>query len=293
MDAIEDFLDHLAIEQDCSPLTVEAYRRDLSGFARSVGGSVLGADPDAVRAFLAAEHGRGLDARTLARRLAAIRGLYRYLLAERRIREDPTAHVVAPRTWRKIPRVLSPEQVDELLAVRSSRGIVGVRDRAALELLYATGARASEVVGILAADAARAVELEPALRVLGKGRKERLVPLGARAREALAAYLEHARPRLDKRRAPELLLARTGVALDRRDVWRVVKRALRRAGLPVEAASPHTLRHSFATHLVAGGADLRVVQELLGHARITTTQVYTHVDAARLQEVHRRFHPRG
>ncbi len=129
--------------------------------------------------------------------------------------------------------------------------------------------------------------------MIGKGRKERLVPLGGRAREALALYLERARPKLDRQRRPELLLARTGAPLDRRDLWRLVKRAVVRAGLPREAASPHTLRHSFATHLVAGGADLRVVQELLGHARVTTTQIYTHVDAERLQEVHRRFHPRG
>lgn len=294
MDPLADFLDYLAIEQDASPLTVEAYGRDLRGFARSVKKGVLAADAESVRAFLAAEHARGLDPATLARRLAALRALYRFLAAEGRIASDPTERIVAPRTPRKIPRVLSPAQVDTLLAARG-RGLAASRDRAALELLYATGARASEVVQVREADARHAIAAgeTPVLRVIGKGRKERLVPLGGRAREALALYLERARPKLDRQRRPELLLARTGAPLDRRDLWRLVKRAVVRAGLPREAASPHTLRHSFATHLVAGGADLRVVQELLGHARVTTTQIYTHVDAERLQEVHRRFHPRG
>jgi integrase/recombinase XerD len=297
VDPLADFLDHLTIEQDASPLTVEAYGRDLRGFVRSLpgAGNLLGADAGSVRAFLAAEHARGLDAVTLARRLAALRALYRFLAAEGRVASNPTERIVAPRTARKIPRVLAPAQVDALLAPPAGKGRVACRDRAALELLYATGARASEVVKVREADARHALAAgeAPVLRVIGKGRKERLVPLGGRAREALARYLELARPKLDRARRPELLLARTGAPLDRRDVWRLVKRALVRAGLPRECASPHTLRHSFATHLIAGGADLRVVQELLGHARVTTTQIYTHVDAERLQEVHRRFHPRG
>jgi integrase/recombinase XerD len=300
MDPLGDFLDHLTIEQDASPATVEAYGRDLRFFSRSLDGtSLLAASSEHVRAFLASEHARQLDARTLARRLAALKALYRFLVAERRVASDPTARVVAPRVWKKIPRVLSPEQVDALLEAPRGKGAVGLRDRAALELLYATGARASEVATVREPDARQALEPgeAPVIRVTGKGRKERLVPLGSRAREALARYLEHARPRLaralGRERSAALLLARTGAPLERRDVWRVVKRALVRAGLPREAASPHTLRHSFATHLIAGGADLRVVQELLGHARVTTTQIYTHVDAERLQLVHRQFHPRA
>lgn len=296
MNPLADFLDYLAIEQDASPLTVEAYGRDLRLFETSLEGEgLLAADVTSVRAFLAHEHERRLDPRTLSRRLAAIRALYRWLVAEHRVKADPTKDILAPRVWKKIPRVLSVEQVSALLAKPRGRGAVVCRDRAALELLYATGARASEVVKVREADVKRALDPEesPVLRVIGKGRKERLVPLGARAREALAVYLEKARPRLDHRRAPELLLTRTGEPLDRRDVWRLVKRALVRAGLPRDAASPHTLRHSFATHLIAGGADLRVVQELLGHANVTTTQIYTHVDAARLQQVHRQYHPRA
>ncbi len=296
MDALADFLDYLAIEQDASPLTVEAYGRDLRFFQQSLAGtSLLAADATKVRAFLAAEHEKNLDPRTLSRRLASLRALYKWLASEHRVTKDPTADILAPRVWKKIPRVLSPEQVDALLAKPPGRGSVVKRDHATLELLYATGARASEVVKVREVDARRALEERehPVLRVTGKGRKERLVPLGGRARAALAVYLEKARPKLDRRRAPELLLARTGAPLDRRDVWRIVKRALVRAGLPRDAASPHTLRHSFATHLLAGGADLRVVQELLGHAHVTTTQIYTHVDAERLQQVHRKFHPRG
>jgi integrase/recombinase XerD len=293
--AIQDFLDQMLLEQDASPLTIEAYARDLRLFAASLDeGRVTEATPEAVRAFLSKEYARGLQSATLARRLAAIRSLYRFLGSEKRAK-DPTKTILAPRLGHKIPRVLSVEQVDALLSAPRGRGSVARRDRALLELLYATGARASEVASVLEADARRVLEPgeAPVLRLLGKGKKERVVPIGARAREAIGDYLTHARPRLAKGVRPELLLARTGEPIDRRDVWRVVKRALVRAGLPREAGSPHTLRHSFATHLISGGADLRVVQELLGHARVTTTQIYTHVDAARLQQVHRSFHPRA
>ncbi|MBI3726476.1 tyrosine recombinase [bacterium] len=294
--AILDFLDRLAVEQDASPLTLEAYGRDLRLFSASLSGKPVGrASADDVRRFVAREHARGLKATTLARRLAAIRSLYRFLAAEGRVARDPTSQVLAPRLWRRIPRVLSPEQVDALLSASPGEGRIARRDRATLELLYATGARASEVVSVSERDARRALEPgeAPVLKLLGKGKKERLVPLGESARASVRDYLETARPSLDKLRRPELLLARTGAPLDRRDVFRIVKRALVKAGLSRDAASPHTLRHSFATHLIARGADLRVVQELLGHARVTTTQLYTHVDAARLAHVHRRFHPRG
>jgi integrase/recombinase XerD len=293
--AIADFLDRLAVEQDASPLTIEVYRRVLAAYAAGLDGSVERARPEAVRAFLKREHDRGLASTTQARNLAALRSLYRFLAAERRIGRDPTKDVLTPRRPRRIPRVLTPEQVDRLLAPPRALSASALRDRALLELLYATGARASEVTAVREVDARRALAPgeEPVLRVVGKGRKERLVPLGGRAREAIAEYLELARAKLDRRARPELLLARTGAPLHRRDVWRAVKRALVRAGLPRQAASPHTLRHSFATHLIARGADLRIVQELLGHARVTTTQIYTHVDADRLARVHRSFHPRA
>jgi integrase/recombinase XerD len=293
--AVADFLDQLAVERDASPLTVECYRRVLGAFARELGRSVDGARPEAVRAFLKSEHERGLDPSTQARDLAALRSLFRFLAAGKRISENPTKGVLSPRLPRRIPRVLLPAEVERLLRAPQGMGAIALRDRALLELLYATGARASEVTSVREADARRTLEpgAEPVLVLTGKGRKERVVPLGRAARDAISSYLDRARPRLDRRRRAELLLARTGERLDRRDVWRVVKRTLVKAGLPRKAASPHTLRHSFATHLIAGGADLRVVQELLGHARVTTTQIYTHVDGERLAQVHRQFHPRG
>jgi integrase/recombinase XerD len=223
---IPDFLAWLTIEQDASPLTLEAYGADLRRFEASLEGeSLLEADPVSVRSFLAREHALKLDPRTLARRLAALRAFYRWLVVEKRIPADPTKDIVAPQLWKKIPRVLDPGQVDALLKP-FGRAAVALRDFATLELLYATGARASEVVKVRADDARKALVESRVLRVIGKGRKERLVPLGARACEAVDSWLTRGRPKLDHAHAPELLLARTGAPLDRRDVWRIVKRAL-------------------------------------------------------------------
>ncbi len=297
--AVAAYLDHLAVERDASPHTVAAYRRDLG---RLVAGLPAGIAPAAVTLTHVREHLRALDrdglsARSVARHLAAVRSLFRFLREEGRVAGDPTDGIAAARQARTMPRVLRPEQVDALLAAPAGEAPLALRDRALLEALYATGARASEAAGLplLAAQEALA---SPGpirgLRVIGKGRKERVVLLGERAADALQAWLALGRPRLDRGRGGgRLLLSRAGRPIDRVDVFRVVRRCLLLAGLPRDAASPHTLRHSFATHLVERGADLRVVQELLGHARVTTTQVYTHLDRARLARVHRQFHPQG
>lgn len=298
--AIAEFLDHLRVERDASAHTVAAYGRDLRALAASL---PEGTRPDAVtaahvRRHMAALRERGLAPRSVTRSLAACRSLFRFLVGEGLAAADPTRDILPAREGRPIPRVLQPEEVDRLLAAPHRRtGLLALRDAALLELLYATGARASEAVtvDVRAAEACLEQPGEVAtLRVSGKGRKERAVPLGGPARDALRAYLARARPRLDGGRgAGRLLLSRRGRPLSRVDVFRAVRRHLLASGLPPEAASPHTLRHSFATHLVERGADLRVVQELLGHARVTTTQVYTHLDRTRLADVHRSFHPDG
>lgn len=301
-DAVDIFLSCLTVERDASPHTIAAYRRDLEALVKTLpdGAAPRDVTTDHLRAHFAALSAKGLSPRSVARNLAACRSMFRFLREEESIDADPTQGIAAARQPRSIPRVLQAEQVDALLAAPQGRAPLSLRDRALLEMLYATGARASEVAKL----DVRTVEEglgDPreivTLRVLGKGRKERLVPLGTRAQDALRDYLTAGRPRLLRRRrridpaAGRLLLSRTGRPLSRVDVFRVVRRCLVLAGLPASCASPHTLRHSFATHLVERGADLRVVQELLGHSRVTTTQIYTHLDRARLARIHEAHHP--
>lgn len=297
--AIAAYLDHLSVERDASPHTVSAYRRDLQRLLIGLPQGIRAGDVTLshVREHLRALDAGGLSARSVARHLAAVRSLFRFLRAEDRLAHDPTEGIAAARQASTMPRVLRPEQVDALLGAPAGASPLHLRDRALLEVLYATGARASEAANLPLAAAEEALAAPGpirALRVLGKGRKERVVLVGGRAREALEDWITRGRPRLERGRSlGRLLLSRAGRPIDRIDVFRVVRRCLLLAGLPRDAASPHTLRHSFATHLVEGGADLRVVQELLGHARVTTTQVYTHLDRARLARVHRQFHPEG
>ena len=278
-----------------SPHTLAAYRGDLMRFngwrkAHAPGPlAKLGiGDLAGYVDFLTRS---GLAPTSVGRHLASLSTFFRFLIFEGRLEENVAKLLVAPAIWDRLPTVLGPAAVDRLLGAPSGETRLGRRDRAALETLYATGCRASEVVALRPRD----LDLQAGVaRCIGKGDKERIVPLGSKARAALAEYIERDRPALVVRH-PEtstILVARSGRPLSRVGLWRIVKIHARAAGLPA-SVSPHTLRHSFATHLLAGGADLRAVQEMLGHASIATTQIYTRVELSRLRAVHARYHPRS
>jgi integrase/recombinase XerD len=294
-DAVGPFLHYLMAECGVSPHTLAAYRADLVRFARwrkkAAPGPIAEMGPTTLSGYVAHLVDEQLAPTTICRHLASLSTYFRYLIFEGKVSENLARLLVAPAVWDRLPTVLSPGGVDRLLEAPSAETSLGRRDRAALETLYATGCRASEVVSLTLADLDLAAGTA---RCVGKGDKQRVVPLGRRSREAIVTYLTTARPMLTARH-PEtrtVFVTRTGKALSRTGLWRVVKHHAQAAGLP-DTVSPHTLRHSFATHLLAGGADLRVVQELLGHASIGTTQIYTRVEPSRLLAVHARFHPRG
>ncbi len=291
---VDAFLDYLTVECGLSVNTIQAYQRDLRRFADHVGAEAAPdfgrISPKDVTDFLLAEKRRGCAVATVSRALVAVRMFFRFLAAEAVLERDVTETLESPRLWQHLPEVLDTGTVDRLLAApEAGHDRWPLRDRAVLEMLYATGARASEVGGLRLEDLNREVGY---VRCLGKGRKERLVPVGRRAIEAVDAYLAEERPQLDRRGRPELFLTHTGRVLRRESLWRLVKKYAARVGASPRV-SPHTLRHSFATHLLAGGADLRAVQEMLGHVDIATTQIYTHVDQSRLKAIHRKYHPRG
>jgi len=292
--ALADFLEALRVEAGLARATLQAYRRDLEAAARYF--SERGArgfsdvDSDLLVAYLAARREAGAAEASVARGLSALRMLLRHLAAEGRIDSDPASLIAAPRLRHALPRALSVEEVDRLLCAPAGESWRDQRDRALLEVLYATGARVSEACGL------RTDGLDPqmrALRLHGKGNKVRLVPMGARAREALARWLEHGRRRVPGSAARrEVFVTHRGAPLDRTNAWRRVRAAALRAGLTVRI-TPHTLRHSFATHMIEGGADLRSVQEMLGHASVQTTEIYTHLDHEHVLALHRLYHPRA
>jgi integrase/recombinase XerD len=291
---LDHFLHYCAAECGLSSNTLEAYRADVEDFLAFVGArneASLGAlEAGQLVAYVEAGRKRGLAPGTVWRRLVSVRMFYRFLVMEGHVGSDPAEAFQTPRLWRRIPDVLSVEQVDRLLDAPPTDTPLGLRDRAALEMLYATGARASELCGLDVGD----VNFEYGfVRCYGKRMKERLVPVGRRALDALRRYLKDGRPKLLRRRAESaLLLTRTGRRMSRQALWQRVGKWARAAGLP-GGVHPHTLRHSFATHLLSGGADLRSVQVMLGHADISTTEIYTHVDRSRLKAVHEKYHPRG
>jgi integrase/recombinase XerD len=295
--AVEDYLTYLRVERGLSAATIRAYRGDLADFAAGEGVGASWADgPDAARLHLAARARRGrpsdpgLAPTSLRRRAASIRGFYRFVYGDGLIERDIAAHLDLPRQPRLLPETLTVAEVDALLEAARD-----LRARALLELLYAAGLRVSEALGLDREDLSTDGGF---VRVIGKGDKERLVPVGEIALDWLARWIAEARPavlaisHVEPLRGGPLFLGDRGGRLARQQAFGIVKAAARRAGLPA-AVSPHTLRHSFATHLLEGGADLRIVQELLGHASISTTQLYTHVTGERVREVYARAHPRA
>ena len=291
---VDAYLSHLAVERRLSSHTVESYSRDLSQLAEMAAGlgrPVERLDRRALEQNVRVLMGEGRSPRSVARSVACIRGFYRYLVLAGHRQDNPAGDLQSPRAWKTLPKFLSMEEVDRLLQSPDTTQPRGLRDRALIELLYATGLRVSEMVGLRQQD----VNLESGyLTCTGKGRKQRLVPVGDEAAAWLTRYLTEARPALLKRRAsPRLFVnARGGAGLTRVGFWKILKAYGHQAGVG-STLSPHVLRHSFATHLLERGADLRAIQMMLGHSDLSTTQIYTHVLEARLRAVYDKFHPRN
>jgi len=287
------YLDHLRVERRLARHTLESYARDLSAlaaYADAVGRPIERLDRASLEEFVRRQMTRGLAPRSVARAVAAVRGFYRFLVLDRHLERSPADDLQPPRAWPALPKFLSLDEVDRLIAqpdVATSRGL---RDRAMIELLYATGLRVSELVGV------RAIDLhadEHYLTCVGKGSKERIVPIGDQASEWIARYRSTARHELLKgRTTSRLFVNMRGGPLSRAGFWKILKAYARRAGLPA-SLSPHMLRHSFATHLLERGADLRAIQMMLGHADLSTTQIYTHVLEQRMRSIYDQFHPRA
>ena len=288
------FLHYLTVERQLAANTIQAYHADLrSFFAQVEGGQTLGPDQISrshIRSYLHEAHAQGLSARSNARRLSAIRRFFQFLISENLVSLDPTAGIDLPKLKQSLPKALTPGEVDLLLDFAESTDPLMIRNAAMLHFLYGTGLRVSELVRLPAGG----VNLVAGyVRVLGKGSKERLVPFGDETRERVGHYLASSRPLLLKGRlSPFLFVTNRGTAMTRLRFWQIIQEVCLRQGIR-KSISPHSLRHSFATHLVENGADLRSVQMMLGHADIATTQIYTHVDGSRLKAAHKKFHPRG
>jgi integrase/recombinase XerD len=291
---LESFCEHLDFERGLSARTIDAYRRDIGGLVAWLGGrgvdNITTVGVADLREYVYHLKDRGLQATSIRRALAAIRTYFAFLLAEGHVQADPTDRVDLPRTVRRLPHALNHEEIDRLLDAPDVNDPLYWRDQALLEFAYASGVRVSELISLKVRD----LDIAEALAlVFGKGAKERYVPLGRSALRALEIYLRELRPRIARGDADgAVFLNGRGQPLSRMGVWKILRKHVRRAGIE-KRVTPHTLRHSFATHLLEGGADLAAVQELLGHADISTTQVYTHVDREYLRDVHRQFHPRA
>jgi len=286
-----EFLNFLRVEKGLAANTLTAYRSDLDKlkrFAGSLGKEIQSLDRDDIRAFLKNLRASGLDPRSIARILVTARNLYRFLQLDGHLRRDPTATLESPKTWQSLPKFLLPEEVELLLDSPDCSTRLGIRDKAMLEVLYATGLRVTELVSLKESD----LNLETGfLLTLGKGSKERLVPLGKKAIQWLTSYLGIRSSLLGDRKATALFVTSKGQAVSRQAFWKLITEYGRKAG--VGHVTPHLLRHSFATHLLENGADLRSVQLMLGHSDVGTTQIYTHVSNERLREVYKKCHPRA
>ncbi len=291
---VELYVDHLSLEKGLSGNSIDAYLRDVLGFLaylpdRGIHDPVK-VDRNVVIEYIFHMKEDGLSPRTIRRKISALRGYFSFLVTESLIEANPTDLIDTPGIWKKLPGTLGLEEAGRLMEAAGGDDPGSLRDRAMLEMLYSTGMRVSELTHLTVSD----LFLESsAIRVVGKGSKERLVPIGRTAMKHLDGYLRRARPRLDRGNGRDrVFLNMRGTPLSRMGVWKILKKYLRQCGLH-DSASPHTLRHSCASHLLSGGADLRVVQEILGHSDISTTQIYLHTSQEALKEIHRKYHPRG
>jgi len=290
---IDNFINYLSVERGLSLNTLSSYRRDLNKYItylkqRNINnlGSVSKND---ISSFLMSQKDKKLSVNSISRNLVAIKVFHRFLVRERIYKKDPTSLLESPKVWKTIPEVLSLSEIESMLSVVNSRSRLGMRDKAILELMYTTGMRVSELVNLKMENLNLDVGF---VRCIGKGHKERIIPIGKKANLVLKRYLDKSRPKLIKDRTnPILFLSRLGKKISRQSIWKIIKKSVRDAKIK-RKIKPHTLRHSFATHLLERGADLRSVQEMLGHADISTTQVYTHINKDHLKRIHQRYHPR-
>jgi integrase/recombinase XerD len=291
---IAEFMNYLSVERGLAKNTLLAYENDLAAYTAYLAKSGL-KDVGSVKRehltnYMYVQKKAGLSATSICRSLAAVRMFHRFLVRENFSKEDPTDLVDTPKTWKRVPDVLSQAEIDAMIKATQGRDWQSVRDNAILELFYASGMRVSELVGLRVDSVNFDVGF---VRCIGKGSKERLIPIGTKAKEALERYLKSARLKILKARQTDVMfVSRLGKGISRQSVWNLIKDYARKANIK-KTIKPHTIRHTFATHLLEHGADLRSVQEMLGHSDISTTQIYTHVDKERLRSVHKQFHPRG
>lgn len=295
-DQLNDFIHYLTVEKGLAKNTIDSYRRDLKNYLNFIGQQLKITDLNHVTRthimqFLNQLKNEGKSSKTIARHIASIRSFHHFLLIDKVTENDPTIHIETPQAEMKLPKVLHPKEVDKLLNTPDLTTPLGIRDKAMLELMYATGMRVSELISLQLNDVHLSLGF---VRCIGKGNKERIIPIGKLAQEALEHYLNKARPKLcSKKNLTDILfLNHHGKGLTRQGFWKILKQIAQKAGIE-QKLTPHTLRHSFATHLLENGADLRSVQEMLGHADISTTQIYTHVTKTRLKDVYSKFHPRA
>lgn len=294
MTQLDDFLTHLTIERGLAVNSYDAYQRDLKAYLRHLAKRQVLVLSEAsykdVKAFISSLRRRGLAPSSISRHISSVRMFHRFLISEGLAQSNPTDHIQTPKQPKRLPAVLNRKEILSLLEQPDHTTPLGLRDRAILEFMYATGLRASELLTFRRPDLLFDIRLA---RIFGKGSKERLVPVGQHALRMIRHYLDTVRPMMSARGSGEILfLNARGRQLSRMGLWKILKTYVELAGLD-KHVSPHTLRHSFATHLLENGADLRAVQEMLGHVDITTTQIYTHIDREYLKEVHRKYHPRG
>lgn len=291
---LDQFLNHLSLEAGLSSNTIESYRRDLEKYIKFLQekkvDSVDKITEEHITNFIVQLSRKGLAANSIARKLSSIRRLHKFLVTEGYSGFNPACTLESPRLWRKLPMVLNVTEIEKLLNQPTQDNPLGLRDRAMLEFLYATGVRIAELINIKRKNFMPEVEL---VRVIGKGQKERIIPIGKKSLKWVKKYLQEARPSLAKQNSEDFLfLNRRGRYFSRMGLWKILRKYVMQAGIK-KKVTPHTIRHSFATHLLDGGADLRAVQEMLGHADISTTQIYTHLDREYLKQEHRHYHPRS